>query len=253
MALTDQRRTVRLPLPDHIVRNATHVIYAPVYLDGALDAPDAASTVSVYNASNEAVVDAATVTISGSIAQYSISTATTTSETLGEGWRVEWALTMSDGDVLTPRNSAALVRNGLWPVISDVDIIRAMPALDPSASNAISAAANYQGEIDEAWTRIQLRLIRQGNRPNLIMEPSALRTCHMALTMALIFQGRLASRLDIAYREQVAAYLAEYERAWSELAFRYDVDDDGIDEPERRPAMPSVWLSSNGPDNWRWS
>lgn len=245
MALIDQRRTVRLSLPDLIVRGAAHTIFAPVYLDGALDAPSS-GTVSVYNASNTAVVNAQAVTVSGSIAQYDISAGDLTSETLGEGWRVEWSLTMSDGDVLTPRNDAALVRSALWPVISDVDITRRMPSLDTSGSTPISTATNYQGELDEAWTEISLRLIREGNRPNLIMEPSALRECHMALTLAIIFEGRLASRLQPAYLEQAMAYREMYERAWSSLSFRYDVDDDGQPDPGRRSAQPTVWLNGRG-------
>lgn len=231
------------------MRGAAHTIYAPVYLDGALDAPSS-GTVSVYNASNTAVIDGQAVTVSGSIAQYAISSGDLTSEDLGEGWRVEWSLTMSDGDVLTPRNEAALVRNALWPVISDVDIIRRMPSLDPSSTTAITTASNYQGELDEAWTEIQLRLIRQGNRPNLILEPSALRDCHMSLTLAIIFEGRLASRLDLAYQEQAQRYRDMYDRAWNELSFRYDVDDDGRAEPARRAAQPTVWLSAHG-DYWR--
>lgn len=236
---------MRLTLPDHIVRGSAHTIYAPVYLDGALDAPSS-GTVSVYNANNTAVVDAQAVTVTASIAQYAIGSGDLTSETLGTGWRVEWALTMSDSSVLTPRNSAALVRNGLWPVISDVDIVRRVPALDTAATSVITSATNYQGELDEAWTKIQLRLIRQGNRPNLIMEPSALRECHMALALALIFEGRLASRLDLAYREQAQAYYAEYERCWGDLSFLYDVEDDGDAEPEPRAGQPTIWLNSHG-------
>lgn len=250
MALTDQRHAVRFALPDLIVRGADHTIYAPIYLDAALVNPSGATpTVSVYNAAGTAVVAAQNATVSGDIAQYTISAATLASEALGERWRVQWTLTLAGGTVLTPRNDAALVRAGLWPVISDVDVQRRMPALNLSSTTAISAATNWQGELDEAWTMINLRLIRLGNRPNLIMEPSALRECHMNLTLALIFEGRLASRLDEAYREQAMYYMDQYHRAWSELNPRYDSDDDGNTDLRRRPGTPLIWLSG-GRSRW---
>lgn len=245
MSLTDQRHTVRLPLPDLIVRGRDHVVYAPVYLDGALVAPtQATSTVSVYDASGTAVVSAATVTVTNSIARYTITAATTTSLTLGERWRVEWVLTLSSGAVLRPRNDAALVRNGLWPVVGDVDLFRLCPALDPSGSAPISASADYQDQLDEAWTQINLALIAKGNRPNLIMEPSALRQSHLYLTLSLIFEGLLQSRLDEAYRQQGMDYRRQYEAAWSSVSPRYDVGDSGAADLRRRAMNPSVWLSS---------
>ena len=241
MSLTDQRHTVRFPTPDLIVRGVNHTIYAPIYLSAALVAPTAAAAVSVYDASNTAIVDNQTATVTGSIAQYTISGATTTSLTLSERWRVEWSLPISGGPTLTPRNDAALVRNGLWPVISDVDIYRRMPSLDPSGSAPIHADTNLQDQIDEAWTEIQLRLIAKGNRPNLIMEPSALREVHILLALALKFDD-LASRLDTAYRDEADRYRERFEAAWDGLNPRYDVTDSGEADTRRRAVQPTVWL-----------
>ena len=61
MALSDQQYTVRFALPDLIEKGTDSDLVASVYLDGALVAP-ASATVTVYNASNEKVVDAGVVT-----------------------------------------------------------------------------------------------------------------------------------------------------------------------------------------------
>lgn len=240
MPLTDQRHTVRLPLPDLIVRGRSHTVYAPVYLSGALVAPTS-PTVSLYDPSNTAIVSAASATVTASVAGYTFAAGDLTAYALGEGWRLEWVLPVS-GETLYPRNEAALVRNGLWPVISDVDITREVHALNPSGSHPITTETTFQDYIDSAWTKIQRRLIRLGNRPNLIMEPSALADLHLSLTLAIIFRDQ-RSRLNTAWADIAEKHQAEYEAAWSELNPHYDVGDDGQADTERRPVQPTVWLS----------
>lgn len=243
MSLYDQRHTVRFALPDLIVRGRDHIVYAPVYLDGAIVVPSSATAV-VYDAAGTLVVTlTATVPATG-LTYATISAATTTSLTLGERWRIEWAITLSGGTVLRPRNDAALVRAGLWPVITDADLYRRCGALDPSGSAPITSQTHYQDQLDEAWTEINLALIAVGNRPNLIMEPSALRQAHLYLTLALIFEGLLQSRLDDAYRQQGQDYRRQYEAAWSAVSPRYDVTDAGAADTRRRPMSPSIWLCS---------
>ena len=245
MPLADQRHTVRFPLPDLIVRGRDHVLSAPIYLDGALVTTTAA-TVTVYDASGSVVVTAAATP--GTTTTYTVLAATTTSLTLSERWRVEWALTHAGG-VIYARNDAALVRSGLYPVISDVDVYRRIAALDPSGTAPITSRTDYQDELDEAWTELMLRLINRGNRPNLIMEPSALRQAHLYLTLAIIFEGQLSSRLDSAYDEKAMRFRAEYERAYNELSPRYDVADAGQADTKRRGG-PTVWLNGGRGTSW---
>ena len=253
MALKDQRYTVRLPLPDAIVRATEHTIYAPVYLDGNLVAPTGggSSTVSVYNAANTAVVDGATAVISGSVAEYDIPAATIPATlAVEEGWRVEWSLVISGGPTLTPRNKAALVRNDLWPVISDEDIWRRVPALDPGRPGVITTMSSHQWAIDEAWTELQLEIYSRGNRPNLILEPSALRSTHLALTLYYVFDN-LSHRLNPAHREAADQFRDDYRQALSRVAFDYDVGDDGRADNRRRAGTPTINLS--GGRNVAWT
>jgi hypothetical protein len=118
MPLTDQRHTVRLPLPDMIVRDRAHTVAAPVYVDGTTAVTPASWSVAVYDPSNTSVE---TGTGSSSAASHTIGSGDLSSYALGDGWRVEWVITLSDGTVLTQRNDAMLVRCGLWPVVGDVD------------------------------------------------------------------------------------------------------------------------------------
>lgn len=238
----DQRYTARLPLPDLIVRGRAHVLECPVYRTGALVSPSS-GTVSVYDPTETAVISAQSVTITNSVATYSISSGTLTSYGFADGWRVEWSLTMADASIVSPRNDAALCRNGLWPVITDSDLVRRCPALDPNAASGVTSSSSYQYALDEAWTELQLRLIAKGNRPNLIMEPSALRAAHMFLTLAIVFEGE-QTRLSGAWTDRAADYRAQYKDAWDALAFRYATDDSTAADTSRKAARPITWLAS---------
>lgn len=248
MALLDQRYSVRLPLPDLIVRGRSHALYAPVYLDGELEVPSSA-TVTVYDATNTAVISAVAASITNGIATYTIGSGDLSSYAVGEGWRVEWAVTLSSGEVLYPRNDAALVRNGLWPVVTDRDIARRVPGLSPTGRVPQTKAVSYQDALDEAWLEIQLRLIARGNRPNLILEPSALRQPHLFLAIALVLEDQ-EIRSQPVFEAKAQQYRAMYEQAWSELAPRYDTSDDGYADTRRRPAAATVWLCGGDRSTW---
>ena len=161
--LNDRTYQVRFPLPSLLERGIDTVIKAPVYQAGALVAPSA-GTVTIYDETNTARVSAAAVTITDSVATYTVTAGTTSGLTLADGWRVEWSLTVSGGTVRAV-NEASLVRQIVRPMISDVDIFRRVPALDPSSASVITSESNYQDYIDEANTEIQLRLISAGRRP----------------------------------------------------------------------------------------
>ncbi len=248
MPLSDQKHTVRLPLPDMLVRARDTVIQAPVYLDGTTAVTPSSWSVTVYDGSN---TSRATASGSSSAASTTIAAASVPATlALASDWRVEWVITLSGGTVLTPRNDAALVRSGLWPVIGDVDLARRVPSLTAGASNSITTASDFQDYLDEAWTEINLRLIAKGNRPNLIMEPSALRSVHLYLALALIFEDQ-QTRLNEAWSLHAQSYRAEYQRAWDELNPRYATGDEEQADTRRRAMQPTVWL--NGPGSrWPW-
>ena len=249
MPLTDQEHTVRLVMPYLLERGTDTTIEAPVYLSGALVAPSS-GTVSVYDAGNVAIVDAAAVTITANVAEYTVTAATTNGKPLGDGWRVEWSLTMTAGTI-NAVNEASCVRRIIRPMIGDVDVYRRVPALDPSSASVIVSDTNFQGYIDEANTEVQLRLISAGRRPWLIMSPASLRPVYLNLTLALIFEDLAARLANVDYMERAEHYREEYARAFKALNFSYDRDLDGVadDNESGNPArvgVGTVFLTGRG-------
>jgi hypothetical protein len=215
-----------------------------VYEDGSLSAPSE-GTVSVYNASNTAVVDGAAVTVSGSIATYEVLAATVTDEAYGAGWRVEWSLTMADTFVHVFREDASLVRVKIHPTVTDADLLRLHPDLNsylPTGTNS------WQSQILEAWRSITDRLEGMGRRPYLIMSPASLRPVHMAATLEIICRLCAGSgSADNRWHVQADRYRFEREEAWGRLVFNYDEQDDGQgDHTRRQAARPQLWLAGRG-------
>jgi len=234
--------TARFQMPDLIEVGVANTLTLDLFFDGAR-ATDTftVGTVAIIDPSGVVKYSGAFDSTSGTptvvlpLGQFSTTD-------LGASWTVEWTLT-----ALFPievyRNEAAIVRRRLFPVVTDLDLFRRASGLDPSGTNPITSLSNYQDFLTEAWISIQLRLINSGDRPNLILSPSALRDVHLFLTLSLIFRD-LSTRLNEAYLDHSDRYSDMYEAAWSQLRFKYDTGaEDGISADDlKRGAIPSVWL-----------
>lgn len=137
------------------------------------------------------------------------------------------------------RNDAAIVRRNIACPIASSDLYSVVSSLNPSASKPIHGMANLDPYIGEAWTRIQRRLIENGNRPNLILSPSALHDVTVLLSLALVFED-FATRLNAAYMEQARMYREQYEQAWARLSFQYAADDGTTGASNRRKSGSSA-------------
>lgn len=237
MSLDSQPYSARIPVPYDIVRGQATTIRCPVYRDGELVEPSS-GTCTVYDGSGTVVSTGATTLVT-SISTYTFTPSSTL--TLGEGWRVEWSLTLSSV-IHVFRSDAALVRVGLFPVVSDQDLFRRVSGLNPSASAPLSSLTTFQDYLDEAWTIIVLKLIGKGNRPALISSPSALREVHILLSLSLIFED-FAVRLRPSYSDDAARWRAQYETEWDHLSFSYDSGDTGVSSAQRRAAQGPMILS----------
>lgn len=231
--------SARFTLPDLIERGIAGTLRCPMYRSGALVAPSS-GTVSVFDSSGTAVVNAAVVTVASSIATYPWTPPTTL--TLGDRWRVRWVLAMPDGVTHSPENEAALVRARLYCPITEADLYRVESALDPSGAAPLTSLSSYADKIDEAWTQIQLRLIEAGNRPNLIIGPSSLRQVVQDLALALCFADVGSRVANPAHADTSMRYRAAYETAWQRIALTYDTTDTGDTNGPKRSPSRSVWL-----------
>jgi hypothetical protein len=244
MSISETLYTARFRISEEIERGRQQVLTCPVYRAGALVAP-LSGTVTIYKADGTAVVSAAHVVITGNVATYTIMAATTTSLALESGWLLEWSLAMTASVTLTFRNDGALVRRSLFPVVTDADLLRRHSDL-----NALLAAGttSYQDYLDEAWATICTRLAAQGRRPYLVIQPSALRDVHIALTLQLIFTDFQTSAGDGGRWQALAEhYQRMYTDAWAQLRFSYDeADENKVDANAKKSGTSTVWLNGRG-------
>lgn len=238
---SDTEYAARLPVPEEIERGADCTLRCPMYRDGALAAPTG-GTVSVFDRSGVAQVDGASVAVTGSVATYALTAVTSTGWTLEDGWSVEWALQMPDGKTHTVRNEALVARRRLYCPVSDVDLYRRWPELDPAGGSPLTTRETFQAEIDEAWVHTRLRLIEEGDRPHLVISASALREYVLLFTAHLIF-STLDTRTNEALREQSRMLLDQANGAWRRIRLTYRPDDrDDQAGAERRGRPATTWL-----------
>jgi len=236
--------TARWSLPELIERGTDVTLVLRLYRAGALLTPTWAR-VTLVDTAGTAVIDAQLASRLGggtTSAEYDVADDVTATSTLSDGWLLTWEATVS-GVTHVFRTDAMLVRHRLAPVVTEADLYRRQPALDPSSAGAITSATDYASQLDEAWTLIQARLIAAGQRPALVLSPSALRAVHLSLTLALIYEG-LATRNQSAYLEMSREYRREYAAAWRDLRLVYDQGDSGrlSSAGDRRGGSPSLWL-----------
>jgi hypothetical protein len=250
MSSSETLYTFRVSTPNYLERARTQVVKLPAYRDGALVAPtEAGSTFSLYDESNTAIVDAQAVTVTNSIAEYTIDASVLTDDLgLSDRWREEWSLVMPDGTTRLVRRDAGLALHLLYPVVTLEDLVAKhrtltdiLPKTDPYA----------QGYLDDAWITINNRIVSKGRRPHLIMQPWALKEVHETLTLSRIFKDASTSLQEGGgqYKRDADSYKQDFENAWAALSFAYDSDQDGEDDGTDNVAAEPV-VSLNAPPRW---
>lgn len=224
-----------------IERGVDSILQAPVYRDGALVEPVSA-TCAVYDTTNT-VVSSGSASIVADVATYTVSAASTTSRTPEEGWRIEWVITLSDGEVLRPACEAVLALRRLRPVVSDQDLLRFHPALTRLRP---TTEASYQDYLDATWREVEAKLIASGKRPWLVISPQALRGYHLSLTLSAIYRdfatggpGSTEWALADKYESQAAS-------EWASLVLTVADASTGQADAggSREGVQPSFWLGS---------
>jgi len=248
MPLTEY--SAQLLTPTYLELTRDNPLALPVYYDGQVCAP-VSGTITVYNAQNQAVVNASAVTVGvDGIATFTVTAPmlAAAGAQLGTGWRVEWTLLMDDDNTYVFRNVAAVVRIRHSCPVSTVDLLKRHPDLDEYLP---SGQGSWQTQLDTVWADTVARLEASGKRPYLITSEYALRPYVEAEALALIclsLSGTGAddnkwTRLSEHYRDRA-------ERAWSSMSFEYDENDSGQSAANRRAAaVPSIWLARS-PGRW---
>jgi hypothetical protein len=246
----DTRYQARFETPEFLERGRNNPIKCPVHAGASALVAPASGTVSVFDASGAVVVDAQAVAIVGSQATYTVLSAALDDKPFGAGWRVEWALVIA-GATHVFRNEALLCRRLLYPPVTEADLLRRHHDLGNLRE---SSRASYQDEIDEAWVEIQNAIVEQGNRPNLIMSPAALRRHMMTRTLGIIYRGFHHGTGDVKYLEAARDYEKQAADAWDTISWVYDRDEDGHDADSggRRVGRPVLSLSSPKPGRVSW-
>lgn len=224
-----------------IERGVDSILTAPVYRDGALVEPTSA-TCAVYDSSNS-IVSSGSASIVADVATYTVASASTSTRTPEEGWRIEWTITLSDGEVLRPACEAVLALRRLRPVVSDQDLLRYHPALSRLRP---PTEASYQDYLDATWREVEAKLIASGKRPWLVISPQALRGYHLSLTLSAIYRDFATGGPSSTEWALADKYESQAAGEWASLVL--SVADASTGQADsgggREGVQPSYWLGS---------
>lgn len=168
-----------------------------------------------------------------------IPAAETDGEALSDRYTETWEVVTTAGPRTFTR-PCSVVRNELFPVITDTDLIALHSDLadlrDPDQTT-------YETQRADAWIVLNKWLIQKGNRPQLIMDDWMLRDVHRYLALHTIFRDFATSVGDGRYAQLAAEYREKAALEFDKLTPAYDFNEDGInDEGEVKAANPVVFL-----------
>jgi hypothetical protein len=242
VAAADTIYAARFSGPETLVKGRANLVTCPLYRDGAVVAPaSSGSTLTVLRPDGTALVDAQAVTVTGSVAQYSIGSSVLAAEPYREGYSVEWSLVVA-GTTHRFRRSGAVCRSQLYPVVTDLDLIRRHSDL---ASQRPASLGSYQAQLDEAWADLTDDLRLQGNLPHRILSSEDLRRVHMFRALVIIFRDFRVGGQEAKWADLQAEYEDLARKAFDGLSVVYDRDEDGTGGEVRRPAHATTFFAES--------
>jgi hypothetical protein len=198
------------------------------------------SGVFTLTAPDASTVSTGSVTVSSSVATYSIPAGDLPSSlAYGGGYRERWKLTFSDGTVTEGQRPAYLAREPLYCPVTQADLDQQVPGL---ASLLGASTSNLQGWIDLAWGDTLERLIQGGQWPDAIVDVDGLAHGVRALALAYTYEAFATASPD--YAITAATYRTRAESALGAVRYRIDSDQDGYADEERRHGTPVMRRSS---------
>jgi hypothetical protein len=223
--------------PDVLERERQHILKMPAYRDGGPIAPSSGSlTIYKPGQTTSPLVDAAAVTVTNNVAQYTLSSATLSSSVaFGDGYMQVWALVMPDSTTRHVRREMAVCKYELHPVVSDRDLIDEYPELPE-----MLGLPTLQGFLDRAWGRILRRLITRGVMSQRITSPDALYDWHLNLALFYAFKAAYRGQQADRWQALFELHRTEANAAYGEMNFTEDADDDGLPDDTSRKSAGTV-------------
>lgn len=238
---TNRYLAPRIRIPDVLERGRAYNAELPVYRNGVLVAPTA-GTFRLVDENGADIIAESAVGIDADIASYAISASDLPSTlNFSDSFMMYWKLTI-DGEEHEFKRPCALARSALYPVVSDLDLEAEYSSIDNLLK---SPSTTFQDKIDEAWVRVMQRVRDQGNLEYLIMSPESLRSCHLNLTLYLIFKDASSTGmgLDNTYMEHAREHRSLFEGDFKRLQFKYDINEDGKVDKNKRAAYPVIFTN----------
>jgi len=226
-------------LPRMLQRGLTTLLDITVKDDDGSALVPAAAKITVYKGdSTTPVVDDAAAT-PGATSTYSLADTLTADESLSTEWQEVWTLTIAGSEHVIQR-SIYLCRYVPRPVIDDTDLEAyhsdILDHIDPGETT-------LQKQREKAWSYLQKRLIRDGRRPELVLDNWELADAHAFKTLEIFFRDSAQSVGDERWKELRDEYAELFKSEWNDINFHYDADEDGrIDDDEGSSAVSTVWL-----------
>jgi hypothetical protein len=244
-------RQPRFLLPALVVPGLDSVVTCPVYSEstGALEAPSGAGVLDVYDAGGTLMVSLAAPVVS-SIATVTVPAATSASWSMGLGWRHRWTLHFAAAPTSEIyETSGGVVRYIPAPTVTDQYIYDRYSQLNSSDTASITTTSTWRGPRKAAHVELQRWLLKVDRRPWLILDPWALATVELELSLAYVFDD-LATRLDDAYQAKADKHKTNARWEFGQLQFRYDSPGEAQDghSSQRVGAFPQFWTVSGGLD-----
>lgn len=240
MATREATYALARRVPYLLLAGEAQTISAPVRhgSDGGLIAPTS-GTVTITKPDGTSLVSGAAVTVSSSTATYEVTPSA--SETLGEGWRVLWSLTI-DGVVYNFRLDAYLCQYVPPNTVSVLDLYARMPELEgriPQRQSDRGDGTGWQPQIDATYYELLQRMIDDGRRPWKVVgitgahEWAVTRTVQRCVTA-------IPHGAESAFGQASKELAYEVQRLWSSMRLQYEDDSPTV----RRGTSPTVRLAS---------
>ena len=189
-------------------------------------------TVSVYRPSGSAMPEpivGESVTQDSDTLLCKVSLTAANTAVRDEGYYAMWGWTGADSEIYKRRQTFDVVRQRLYPVVSEDDLRAYIPNLDalvPSVGGT-KLQETWQPQMDAGFRALQERLLASGNRPHLVIDPERLRLAHTLKSLVLIADVLNTHSAGETWLAKSEMWRRDFEEHWKDLRFAYDYTDDG--------------------------